>query len=226
MKKIFIIGFIASAAIWTGCGDGVKREPNRVYMPDMFYSRAYETYSLTEHERMELEKKGIHYNGMPVPGTVKRGADFSFRIPKDAPGDSTNYVASKQVQNPLANLDSSHLKEAERLYLINCGICHGPALDGNGPLFKDGKGPYTSAPANLATNPNYINMPAGQMFYSVTYGKNMMGSYASQLNTVQRWMVIAFIKNRQANLVKGASGQPVGGTNTPAGANTDSAVAK
>jgi hypothetical protein len=24
-------------------------------------------------------------------------------------------------------------------------------------------------------------MPEGQMFYSVTYGKNMMGSYASQL---------------------------------------------
>ena len=227
MKKIFIIGFIASAAIWTACGDGVKREPNRVYMPDMFYSRAYETYSLTEHDRLELEKKGIHYNGIPVPGTVKRGGDYSFRLAKDVAGDSTNYVASKQIQNPFANLDSGYLKEAERLYLINCGICHGAALDGNGPLFKDGKGPFTAAPANLATNPTYLNMPAGQMFYSVTYGKNMMGSYASQLNTVQRWMVIAFIKNRQGNLVKGAGGLPVPGNSTIAGGGkTDSAAAK
>ena len=36
------------------------------------------------------------------------------------------------------------------------------------------------------------------MFYSVTYGKNKMGSYASQLSTAQRWMVIAYIKSKQA----------------------------
>jgi hypothetical protein len=35
------------------------------------------------------------------------------------------------------------------------------------------------------------------MFYSVTYGKNKMGSYASQLDTRQRWMVIDYIKSRQ-----------------------------
>jgi len=36
------------------------------------------------------------------------------------------------------------------------------------------------------------------MFYSVTYGKNLMGSYASQLTRTQRWMVIAYIKSKQA----------------------------
>ena len=35
------------------------------------------------------------------------------------------------------------------------------------------------------------------MFHSVTYGKGAMGSYASQLNTMQRWMVIAYIKSKQ-----------------------------
>jgi SNF family Na+-dependent transporter len=41
-------------------------------------------------------------------------------------------------------------------------------------------------------------MPEGQMFYSVAYGKNLMGSYASQLSKRQRWMVIKYIKNKQA----------------------------
>jgi hypothetical protein len=41
-------------------------------------------------------------------------------------------------------------------------------------------------------------MPEGQMFYSVEYGKNLMGSYASQLSRKQRWMVIRYIKNKQA----------------------------
>ncbi|MFX5809022.1 cytochrome c, partial [Acinetobacter baumannii] len=40
-------------------------------------------------------------------------------------------------------------------------------------------------------------MPEGQMFYSVAYGKNLMGSYASQLSRKQRWMVIKYIKLKQ-----------------------------
>ena len=90
------------------------------------------------------------------------------------------------------------MKEAERLYLVNCGICHGTKLDGNGPLYKDGDGPFPAKPATLVGDAKYEAMPEGQMFYSVTYGKNKMGSYASQLNTRQRWMVIAYIKSKQA----------------------------
>jgi hypothetical protein len=33
----------------------------------------------------------------------------------------------------------------------------------------------------------------------MTYGKNKMGSYAGQLDTRQRWMVIAYIKSKQAS---------------------------
>ena len=65
-------------------------------------------------------------------------------------------------------------------------------------LYKGGDGPFPSAPAQLVGKAQYENMPEGQMFYSVTYGKNKMGSYASQLNTKQRWMVIAYIKSKQA----------------------------
>jgi SNF family Na+-dependent transporter len=43
----------------------------------------------------------------------------------------------------------------------------------------------------------YEAMPEGQMFYSVAYGKNLMGSYASQLTRKQRWEVIAYIKHKQ-----------------------------
>jgi hypothetical protein len=37
------------------------------------------------------------------------------------------------------------------------------------------------------------------------YGKNMMGSYASQLNRKQRWMVIKYIKNKQKEAKAAAS---------------------
>jgi hypothetical protein len=52
-------------------------------------------------------------------------------------------------------------------------------------------------------------MPEGTMFHSITYGIRAMGSYASQLSSRQRWMVIHYIKEKQ-----GAAAQPAVGTAT------------
>jgi mono/diheme cytochrome c family protein len=196
MKRKFIILVLIFAAItFTACKD-YRRNPGRVYMPDMTYSRAYETYASTD----ELKKENVNYTAMPVPGTIARG-DMTWTYPYK--NDSAGYAASKTVTNPLPQLDSIQLAEAGRLYLIYCGICHGQKLDGMGPLYNGGNGPFTSAPKNFMAD-DMKSMPEGTMFHSATYGKNMMGSYASQLSTKQRWMVIAFIKSQQAKATAAA----------------------
>jgi mono/diheme cytochrome c family protein len=209
MKKLSIISVLVMAVIVWSCSD-VRRSPGRVYMPDMAYSRAYETYAPID----TLDKQGIHYNRMPVAGTIKRGELMPFPLAKDKIGDTANYAQSVHVTNPLPALNAVQMKEAERLYLINCGICHGTALDGNGPLYNGGTGPYSAAPANLAGNAKYTSMPEGQMFYSVTYGKGQMGSYASQLSTTQRWQIIHYVKSKQG-----------GGKQATAAVPTDTAAA-
>jgi mono/diheme cytochrome c family protein len=193
MKKLSIITILIATIAMVSCSD-VKRTPGSIYMPDMAYSRAYETYA----DHSNLAEKGINYDNRPVAGTIARGQEMPFPYAKDAAGDTTNYYASRSVVNPIDSLSEVDAKEAERLYLINCGICHGAKLDGNGPLYKDGNGPYPAKPATLVGDIKYESMPAGQMFYSVAYGKNLMGSYASQLSKHQRWMVIRYIKNKQA----------------------------
>lgn len=191
MKKISIIA-VALTAVTVACSD-VKRTPGSIYMPDMAESRAYETYA----DHSNLAEKDIYYTGVPVDGTIPRGAEMPFHIAKDAAGDTTNFHASRLVPNPIQTMSEQETVEAERLYQINCGICHGSKLDGNGPLYKDGSGPYAAKPATLIGDARYEAMADGQMFYSVTYGKNMMGSYASQLTRKQRWMIIKFIKDKQ-----------------------------
>ncbi len=187
MKKIlFVTGSLALVAALVSCG-GPRKEEGRAYMPDMSYSRAYESYASTE----ALDKAGVNYTAKPVAGTIARGemAAYPFQ------NDSTGYARSAEVKNPLdsASLDS---KEAERLFLVNCAICHGPKLDGNGPLWVSGVFPV--APRNLVGDPLMLAMAEGTMFHSVTYGRNTMGSYASQLSTKQRWQVIAYVKAQQA----------------------------
>ena len=181
---------MATAVMLVSCSK-VRRNTGRAYMPDMAYSRAVETYASTE----ALQKKGVHYNAMPVEGTIARGDTLTVYPYKN---DTAGYAASKNFTNPLPALNAIQFKEATRLYLIYCGICHGEKLDGNGPLYKNGDGPFTAKPATLVGDPKYTAMAEGTMFHSVTYGKNMMGSYASQLSTEQRWMVIHYIREKQA----------------------------
>lgn len=203
MKKLSIIVVLVLAIVAWSCSD-TSRDTGKAYMPDMAYSRAVESYTPLD----TFKALGINYNAQPVPGTIKRGELFPFPIAHDKQGDTANYVASKQVPNPITTMTPDQTKEAERLYLINCGICHGAKLDGNGVLHKrsDGTdGPYAAAPANLLSGANYVKMPAGQMMYSVTYGKNLMGSYASQLSTTQRWMIIAYVKAKQAEEAGGSA---------------------
>ncbi len=211
MKKIKILFaftlVILLATITESCDS--KREPGKIYMPDMAYSRAYEAYAPNN-----LKEEGINYIPYPVEGTIRRGDLFPYTLPNDSNG----YKMSAQVKDPLPALDTIQMAEAQRLFNINCAICHGPNIDAQGPLATGGKVP---AVANL-TLPQYVEMPEGTMFHSVTYGKNNMGSYASQLTRKQRWMVIQYVKSRQTKTDKASADS----TSAATPAKMDSVTAK
>lgn len=169
-----------------------KREPGKTYMPDMAYSRSYQAYASNN-----LANENINYIQYPVEGTIRRGDLFPYVLPND----TTGYKMSADIKDPLPPLDTIQMKEAQRLFNINCAICHGPNMDAQGPLSAGGKIP---AVANLTLS-QYVKMPVGTMFHTVTYGKGNMGSYASQLSREQRWMVIQYVKSHQLSLSAGAA---------------------
>lgn len=199
MKRSISILTLAVTLVFAVACNGVRRSPGSVYMPDMMNSRAVETYSSLD----ELQAAGIFYNARPVEGTFKRGDYFVYPYANDSLG----YVQSATVANPWPTLDTLQFDDARRKYNINCGICHGQKLDGNGPLYNGGAGPYTAAPKNFM-NPDMVKMAPGTMYHSVTYGKNKMGSYASQLSAKERWMIISYIKKKQAEAAAPADAAP------------------
>ncbi|CAN5785090.1 cytochrome c [soil metagenome] len=193
MKKYTIITAltlcIAGVSVLTGCDS--KRQPGKVYMPDMGYSRAVETYTLLDSTIYTTDSKNpgakIYYNRKPVVGTIERGELFAYTLPNDSNG----YAMSAQVKNPMPPLVGKDSLEASRLFNINCAVCHGATGVANGPL--SGK---IGAIANL-TLPNYVEMADGTMYHSINYGKNNMGSYASQLSRKQRWQIVQYIRTLQ-----------------------------
>lgn len=208
---IMMIGFIV---VLQSCDS--KREPGKIYMPDMAYSRAYEAYAPNN-----LAQQNVNYLPYPVEGTIRRGDLFPYTLANDSVG----YRMSAEVKDPLPPNTPVQMKEAERLFNINCAICHGAKMDAQGPLATGGK---VAAIANL-TLAQYVAMPVGTMFHSVTYGKNNMGSYASQLTREQRWMVIQYVKAYQlGKLNTAATADSTGGATTDSTAtkNNDSTKTK
>lgn len=212
MKKITIISemLLGGAIAIISCND--HKDPGRVYMPDMAYSRAYESYALRDSNKFTMDRSRIggnmiYFNNLPPMGTIKRGELFPYPLA----GDSNGYKMSASVKNPFDTVSKAQMAEAGRLFNINCAICHGAAGTGNGPIAGN-----IGAVANL-TGADYIKMADGTMFHTMTFGKGNMGSYASQLSRAQRWMIIRYIRTLQPKVSADAAGSSAAKDSTKKG---------
>jgi mono/diheme cytochrome c family protein len=202
MKKTAIIAtlVLATAVIFISCDS--KRQPGKIYMPDMAYSRAYESYAPRDSTKFTMDPNDagnrIFYNNMPPAGTIKRGDLFPFTVPNDSNGLIN---LSAQVKNPLAPMTGKELEEAGRLFNINCAVCHGAKGEANGPLAPKIGG----VKSIIAASPGFSD---GRIFFVMTYGQNNMGSYASQLSKEQRWRIVQYIRTLEPKTTAPATTTP------------------
>ena len=200
LKTLLVVAAAATLGLAACNTGGMRKNPGRIYAPDMVYSRAYDAYTANPNFIDSQTSR------LPVMGTIARDHSLPDHLTE---GDTMAYKTFATS----AKFTDDEVKEGGRLFNIYCAICHGAALDGNGPLYASGK--FAAMPANLL-GPNYVKMPMGQIYAAIKYGKNAMGSYASQVDPHQRWQIIAYIKKQQAGAGGDAFtmgiGAPAGGT--------------
>lgn len=185
MKSLSKIVLVLGVISLSSCKD--NNSPNYQYMPNMYESVAYETYSESAAFNSPTGLKGKE-GQLPPVGTVKRGY-----VPYEFPNNTAGYEAAKlNSKSPLdpAKID---MKKAEELFNIYCAICHGTAGDGQGNLVKQGK---------FLGVPNYKDrqITEGSVNHVINFGLNSMGSYANQLNQEERWMVSAYVMKLKGQL--------------------------
>ncbi len=83
---------------------------------------------------------------------------------------TTNFIPN----NPLP-LTRQLLDRGQQRYQINCLPCHGPAGDGKGITSK-----YNMFSMANFHDQRLVNMPDGEIFNTITYGKNLMGAYGAE----------------------------------------------
>ncbi len=225
--QISVVALLAAAC--TADPDSAGLE----YMPDMYRSPAIEPYVdygevrgqinpelANRRSAMEPPKYTIPYWGTDsatvhtmLPYWRKAGSAFGQTHGLYATDLSTNpdvdfeYKAAAADMNPIKLVSQEQsdklFEQGKKLYQINCNHCHGEKGDGNGPMVASGA--YTGVP-------DYKNLTIaeGQMFYSIYYGKGMMGSHASMLNKREIWTLVHYIKRFQdPNYGKFENGKPM-----------------
>lgn len=183
--------------------------PGVEYMPDMYRGPALEPNMMQEDE-YSADSSVVR---MPAEGTIPRGF-MPFSIAQSNEG----YKQAASLQNPLPYSDET-LAEGKIIYGKMCSHCHGKTGKGDGGVIKNSDFPPPPAYDGLIKN-----LPAGQIFYSITYGKNMMGSHASQISQEDRWKLVFYIQKLQGHDVKALYSQPVEVAETTAEAPAEEAT--
>lgn len=206
----------AGVILFSSCSSNAD-SPYYEYMPDMYRSPAIEPYvdygevrerydenrSLTQ-SAMTPPVGTIPYHGtdkkhvlmmLPYHRLADQGMDMSHGHYGSELSDSLGreYELAAKDMNPVM-IDADNAKEVldkgKKLYSKFCQHCHGEKGDGKGPMVESGA--YSGVP-NYGT----LAIADGQMFYSIYYGKGLMGAHASLLNKEEIWNVIHYIKKLQ-----------------------------
>ena len=111
-----------------------------------------------------------------------RADDFLYR------GKTPAGEFARGFPPPLA-IDQRFMERGRERYTIYCAPCHGALGDGQG--ITKAYGMVTTASYH---DDRIRQMAEGEIFNTITIGKNTMAAYADKLNPADRWAVIAYVR--------------------------------
>lgn len=191
-----VTALVAVTALLSSCNE-IENGPGYEYMPDMYRSpavEAYVDYGMDPYhfgDSMAVAQRNTMSARIPVAGTIPFSSDPSkaqFNFPYGY--SAADYErAGAELKNPVT-LTKENFEEGKIAYGKFCQPCHGDNGAGDGMVVSNGGHP----PPPSYTSPQLKELPEGKIFHSITYGKNMMGPHAQQLNREERWKVVHYIQ--------------------------------
>jgi mono/diheme cytochrome c family protein len=124
----------------------------------------------------------------PIPGTIARGDRYEdLPVNTGRVTGTTNFVETIPVE-----VTAKLLARGQQRFNINCSPCHGAQGDGNGVVKKLG----LATVANLHDK-RIVELADGEIFNTITYGKNTMGPYGANVTVDDRWAIISYLRALQ-----------------------------
>lgn len=149
-------------------------------------------------------------NREPVVGTVPMGYQMPLHKPVDgSTGESASPYTDIRFSSGVSYTDTGKMgnqwgtglpmevtpefiARGQERYNISCQVCHGAAGDGAGIAGKYG----LVAIANLHQQ-RIRDMADGEIYNTITHGKNTMMGYGDRIQVKDRWAIVAYIRALQ-----------------------------
>ncbi|SRR6266511_4345537 len=183
--RYFVAGFLLlciAVVSMAGFRGSLSRKPPLEFFPDMDRQPKLRPQTHNNFFADQLSSR------LPVAGTIARGSTYAD-IPENTgriPG-TTNFVELIPVP-----ITEALLKRGHDRYQIYCLPCHGAGGDGKGITSK-----YNMVAMANFHDKRLVVMPDGEIFNTITHGKNLMGAYGSQVPLDDRWAIVAYIRALQ-----------------------------
>lgn len=108
--------------------------------------------------------------------------------------DATDYYSTGRIGDTYGDglpvqVDAKLLQRGQLRFTINCAICHGATGAANGIVTQ-----YNLVGVASFLDQRLRDMPDGQIFNTITRGKNKMGAYGPNIAVEDRWAIIAYIR--------------------------------
>jgi len=133
----------------------------------------------------------------PVAGTVPLG----YAMPPDRTAIvfssgpdylNTGRMGSQWGAGFPMEVTAAAMQQGQRSFGIYCTVCHGGAGAGNGVAFRFGL-----ATVQSLLQPRIREMSEGEIFNTITYGKNTMLGLGDRIPVADRWAIIAYLRALQ-----------------------------
>jgi len=143
---------------------------------------------------------------VPVSGTVPLGyAMPTSRTSKELPGPNGNIhfasgpgysdtgkMGDKWGTGIPAEVTAEFIARGQERFTIHCAVCHGATAAGNGMASKFGLITIASL-----QQPRIREMADGEIFNTLSNGKNTMIGYGDRIQVSDRWAIIAYLRALQ-----------------------------
>ncbi|HYI00879.1 cytochrome c [Hyalangium sp.] len=148
-------------------------------------------------QRMETQSKYEYYEASEfwADGRSMR-APPEGSIPREAkvgnPGMTTGRINGALVSAIPVPVDKRVLLLGQKKYGIVCAQCHGVLGDGNSIVAEN---------MGLRLPPSLLDLsskPVGHFYAAINEGYGVMPSFSGELDTEERWAVVAYVRALQA----------------------------
>jgi len=135
--------------------------------------------------------------GYTLPGSFLQAGAKNATIKPTGFTDQPDYYNTGKIGDsygdgfPIEVTEALVVRGQER-FNINCAVCHGKVGLGNGVIKSFGLATVVSL-----QDDRIKAMPDGQIFSTLTNGKNTMGAYGPQIAVDDRWAIVAYVRALQ-----------------------------